>query len=399
MARRPRVALLSGTFSTYSRDLIHGIHDYLREHKPWSIYLGEYGRGEILPNWLQRWKGDGIVARVENVKIARTIVKTGLPTVDVSFGLEHSPFPRVIMDNLAITKLAAEHLLERGFTHFGYCGENQHHWSRSRQDLFVRHIQTAGHSVRSFEGVGRQNARYAWELELDAIFKWLRELPKPVGIMACHDKRGQQVLEACRRLDIPVPDEVAVIGVHNDELLCELCDPPLSSVVSNARRVGYEAAALLVQMMAGQRVPAQDYLFEPVGVATRQSTDVVAVTDVQISKAIRFIREHACDGITVDDVLHAVPMSRTVFERRFKKLLNRTPHDQILRVRIERVKTLLVGTNLTLQQIAERTGFGHIEYLSVAFKRAVGDPPSSYRKRERGLPAAMMMAYRNNSGV
>jgi LacI family transcriptional regulator len=383
MATRPRVALLGGTFNTYAREAIYGIHDYLREHKPWSIYLAEFGRGEFLPRWLHTWKGEGIIARVETEKIGKTLLKTGLPTVDLSFGSERALFPRVIMDNMVITRLAAEHLLERGFTSLGYCGYNQHHWSRFRGDLFARQIQTAGHTCHVFDGAPIRKSGYTWELEVQAICKWLSRLPKPIGILACIDACGHQVLEACRRLSLSVPDEVAVLGVHNDELLCEICDPPLSSVNSNARRVGYEAAALLDRMMAGEQVPAQTILFEPTGVATRQSTDVVAVRDVQVSKAVRFIREHACDGITVDDLLRAMPMSRTILERRFKKHLNRTPHDQILQVRIQRVKTLLVGTDLTLAQIAERTGFAHIEYLSVAFKRMIGDSPSQYRRRHR----------------
>ena len=386
MATHPRVALLSGTFSTYPREIIRGIHDYLCEHGPWSIYLAEYGRWEILPTWLPTWKGDGIIARVENETIAKTLLKLGLPTVDVSFGLERSPFPRVTMDSMVITRLAADHFLERGFANFGYCGHNQYHWSRLRGDLFARHIHAAGHTCHYFNGAPIKNVRYTWELEVEQIANWLKELPRPIAIMGCYDERGQQVLEACRRLNIAVPDEVAVIGVHNDELVCETCDPPLSSVISNGLRVGYEAAALLDRMMAGQRVPAQTILFEPLGVATRQSTDVVAVTDAQISKAVRFIREHACEGISVDDVLRAVPMSRTVFQRRFKRLLKRTPHDHILRVRIERVKTLLASTNLTLAEIAERTGFEHLEYLSVAFKRTVGDSPSRYRHRYQHRP-------------
>jgi LacI family transcriptional regulator len=197
--------------------------------------------------------------------------------------------------------------------------------------------------------------------------------------MACYDIRASQVLEACRRLGVEVPDEVAVIGVHNDELLCDLCDPPLSSVIPNARRAGYEAAALLQRMMNGERVGARNVYIRPIGVATRQSTDVVAVNDRRVSSAVRFVREHACENITVKDVLRAVPVSRSWLERRFKHHFGRTPHDQILRVRMARVRAMLATTDLPLAQIAERTGFEHVEYLSVAFKRVTGLSPSRYR--------------------
>jgi LacI family transcriptional regulator len=379
MNPRRKVALLVETSNTYAREVLHGIHSYQRERETWSMYLTEHGRGEILTDWLKSWKGDGIIARVVNEKIYRDILQTKLPAVDMSLGLEHSTFPRVVTDSLAATRLAAEHLLERGFTNFGYCGESRYHWSRLQSDLFAGQIRTAGHKCATFESMGNYSRGDGWETELDAIAKWLQKLPKPVGIMACYDIRGQQVLEACRRLNIAVPDEVAVIGVHNDELLCELCDPPLSSVIPNARRAGYEAAALLDRMMRGEKIPPQRVLLAPIGIATRQSTDVVAVSDPQLSQVVRYIREHACEGIDVGDVLKAVPMSRTSLERRFKQLLARTPLDHILRVRINHAKALLTTTDLPIALISERTGFEHVEYFSVAFKRIVGDTPGRFR--------------------
>jgi LacI family transcriptional regulator len=336
-----------------------------------------------VPQWLQTWKGHGIIARIENASISKAILATKLPAVDVSFALEHSPFPRVVTDSLETTRLAAEHLLERGLRHFGYCGDNRYHWSRIRSGLFESHICRAGHRCAIFQGVPDSGAGHRWELEMEAIADWLRRLPKPVGIMACYDIRGQQVIEACRILGLEVPDQVAVIGVHNDDLLCELCDPPLSSVIPNARRAGYEAAAMLERMMAGEPIPPQRLLIAPVGIAARQSTDVVAVHDPHLSKAVRFIREHACEGITVEDVLRAVPMSRSVLERRFKQVLARTPLDQILRVKIERAKSMLATTDLSVALVAERAGFEHVEYFSVAFKRVVGETPGSYRTRNK----------------
>jgi LacI family transcriptional regulator len=221
------------------------------------------------------------------------------------------------------------------------------------------------------------------ERELAAMAAWLRALPKPVGVLACYDVRGQQVLEACHEAGLPVPDDVAVIGVHNDELLCDLCDPPLTSVIPDARRAGYEAAALLERMMEGERVPVATRTIEPLGVAARQSTDVVAVADARVAAAVRFIRERATTGIDVSDVLRAVPMSRTLLERKFKQLLGYSPHEQIQRVRLERAKALLATTELPVAAVAERVGIEHPEYLSVAFRRATGLSPREYRTRHR----------------
>jgi LacI family transcriptional regulator len=201
--------------------------------------------------------------------------------------------------------------------------------------------------------------------------------------MACYDLRGQHVLNACRRLGVAVPDDVAVIGVDNDDLLCDLSDPPLSSVIPNTRRTGYEAAKLLDEMMCGRKVGALTHLIPPLGIMTRQSTDVLAIDDRNVARAVHYIRQHACDGITVDHVLKAVPQSRRMLESRFRKVIGRTPHEEILRVKLNRVKRLLTETDLPLEQIAERSGFTHVEYLTVAFKREVGMPPSKYRSVNR----------------
>lgn len=379
MTPRPQVALLIESSNAYARDLLHGIRSYLRSHEAWSLSLSERGRGDGMPAWLRRWRGQGIIARIESPGMAGQLRRLGVPVVDVSNGLEEPVFPRVITDSRAATRLAANHLLERGLTHFGYCGDPRYHWSNLRSRFFCEHLRAAGRSCHVY-GAGRTRpVRQDEESEFDDIGRWLSALPKPAGIMACYDVRGRQVLEACRRLGLQVPDDVAVIGVHNDELLCDLCDPPLSSVIPNARRAGYEAAAVLDRMLRGEAVPPMQILIEPIGVAVRQSTDVVAVADAGISGAIRFIRDHASDGITVTDVLRAVPMARTIFERRFKKLLGHTPHEHMLRVRLERVKLLLATTDLPLARIAERTGFDHVEYLSVAFKRVTGLTPSRWR--------------------
>jgi len=383
MTPRPRVALLIETSNAYARDLLHGIRSYIGEHRSWSIYLAEHGRGEILPRWLHRWEGDGIIARVENRQIANALERIGLPTVDVSMGLPSSPFPRVATDSQAVSRMAADHLIERGFRHFGYCGDMRFQWSILRSCFFSDYLRRQGHECSIFDGSDSPSKTDPWEREVDEIAKWLKKLPRPAGVMACDDLRAQQVIEACKQLGLMVPDEIAVIGVHNDDLLCDLCDPPLTSVIPNARRAGYEAAALLDRILRGAKAGTQSILLEPIGIATRQSTDAVFVTDTVVSQAVRYMRDNACKGITVDDVLRAVPISRTAFERRFRKALNRTPHEHIFRVKIDRAKELLSTTDLPIADIAVRAGFEHVEYFSVAFKRLAGETPARYRSRNK----------------
>jgi LacI family transcriptional regulator len=376
-----KVALLIETSNAYARGLLRGIVSYLREHRPWSLYLAEHGRGDRPPSWLPTWDGHGIIARIETPAIAQALRRVRAPIVDVSAARLIPSLPWFETDDAAFAQLAAEHLRERGFKRFAYCGYPRFNWSNWRREHFERAVRAEGGQCFIYEPT-RRFSRDDTE-QVDDLARWIRKLPKPVGVMACYDLRGVQVLDACRRLGVAVPDELAVVGVDNDELLCELAHPPLSSVIPNTHRTGYEAAALLDQMMSGKRIGGQTHLIPPLGLAARQSSDVLAIDDRHVALAVRYIREHACDGINVQDVLRAVPQARRLLENRFKKLLNRTPHEEIVRVQLSRVKQLLTETDLPLSEIAQRAGFRHVEYLSVVFRKKVGVPPSRYRAVNR----------------
>ena len=378
MEGTPKVALLIETSNSYARELLQGVRAWVRENGPWSIRLTEQGRGAAAPAWLRRWDGDGVIARVENPRIARELRATGLPVIDVSAALARLVFPRVATDAAGTAQLAASHLLERGIRHFAYCGERPFHWARRRGEAFARATRAAGGTCVLFSP---QPAPIDHEIE--EIAQWLLTLPRPVGVLASLDLRGQQVLAACGSAGLRVPDDVAVIGVHNDELMCDLCEPPLSSVVPNAHRAGYEASALLARAMAGRVLPLALHEIPPLGVVARQSTDLAALGDEKIAGAVRFMRAQASGGANVGDVLRAVPMARTALERRFKAVVGTTPHAHLRKLRIERVQQLLVSTSLPVGEIALATGFEHPEYLSAMFRRECGVSPREYRARHR----------------
>jgi LacI family transcriptional regulator len=391
---RPRVALLIESSRAYGRGLLLGVAKFVREHGRWSIFLQERSLGDVSPSWLQDWEGDGIIARVENRPMAEAIRRLGLPAVDVRYLLPKLKMPSIRTDDEAVARVASEHLLERGFRHFAFCGFDGADYSDIRRNSFAERIAEAGFRCHTFEDP--QKPRRASTLEYeehglkyeDLVASWLKGLPKPIGLMACNDIRGQQVLNACRAIGVAVPDEVAVIGVDNDEVLCDLSDPPLTSVVPNTERIGYEAAALLNRMMAGARAPKHPIFIEPAGIVTRRSTEVLAIEDRHIAAAIRFIREHASEGIDVSDVLRAVPLSRSTLERRFARALGRSPKDEILRVRLNRAKQLLAQTDFSLAMVAEKVGFEHTEYLSVIFKKKTGLTPGQFRAQSRITEAA-----------
>ena len=374
---RPAVALLIETSNAYSRDLLQGIRDYLRTHDDeWTVHLTERGRGTLNP-WFKTWQGAGIIARIDTPEIERVVRAKRVPTVNVS-GQELAPeFSTVIADGRDLARLAAEHLLERGFRHFGYCGDVRFAWSEDYRRHFVAHLRATGCACSEFDS--RPGDAANWKAERQRLVRWVEGLRKPAGVMVCYDVRGQHLLEICRQRGIAVPEEIAVIGQHNDELICSFCDPPLSSVLPDARRAGFEAAALLARMMRGRRLRARTIRIPALGVVTRQSTDVVAVQDPQLAAAVRFIRENACRGTGVPDVLRAVPMARTAFERRFRAHFGTSPYEAILRLRLQQARQLLATTRLSVAEVAARAGFSSGEYLCVAFKKHGWPSPKSFR--------------------
>jgi LacI family transcriptional regulator, galactose operon repressor len=383
MRDRRSVALLVETSNAYARGLMDGIIAYQREHELWSIYVGEQERGAKPPAWLRNWKGDGIIARIETEAIASVVRRTHLPVVDVSAARKVRTIPWVETDDRELARLAARHLIDRGFRTLAFCGEPLFNWSRWREQHFSAFAEDAGCEYLVFQGKSPSEKDYSWTRERRRLKTWVEELPKPVGVMGCYDFKGQQLLDVCRELDIAVPEQVAVIGVDNDARLCRLCTPPLSSVIPDTHRTGYEAAKLLDRMMRGEKVGTDAVLIPPLGIAERQSSDVYAIDDADIASALRYIREHACEGISVADLLRVVPLSRRMLEHRFLKLVRRTPHAEIIRIRMERAGRLLRETDLSIAEIASRAGFADANYLSVAFKKQMGVAPRAYRAETR----------------
>jgi len=380
--KRPKVALLIESSRAYGRGLLRGIRSYVQTHGPWSIYFEPHGLGEPLPAWLESWKGDGILVRITDRRTCDAVLATGLPAIDLRGSIPDTGIPLIGLDSRAAARMAFEHLRERGFRHFAFCGapRGQYRFLDQREDEFERIVHEAGFSFSCYPPHGDASPTATWDQDQTHLARWIDGLPKPVGIMACHDDRGHELLNACREVRIAVPDDVAVIGVDNDEVLCELSDPPLTSVNSNTDAIGYRAAALLDGLMRRKSSAPPLTQLEPLGVVARKSTDVLAIDDREIAAAMRFIREHACDGINVQDVLGQVALSRSTLDRRFASIFGRSPSDEITRVRFERVKQLLADTDYPLARIADLAGFEHAEHMGVIFREKTGQTPGQFRK-------------------
>lgn len=376
------VALIVESAVAPRRMMLSGVARYIQEHEPWAVYLKPFGVEKSLDKWLGGWQGDGIIAAVKD-PATDVVMHRGIPVVDVVGVLRHEHVPLVHTNDRSVGRLGAEHLLERGFRHFGFCEYEGEFWSMHRREGFEKTVREKGFECAVYgipmPGPGTGGPE-VWEQQQRGLSAWLKGLPKPVGVMASNDLMGQQLLEACQRLQIRVPEEVAVVGADNDEPICRIASPPLSSVIINDHQRGYEAAALLDRMMSGAPAPADPIYVEPAGVATRASTDIMAIEDATVVEALRFLRDHCCDRINVEDVVREVPLSRSVLERRFRKIVGRSINSEIVRLRINRAIELLTETALELKVVAQRAGFGTQSYMSAVFQAKVGKTPGSFRR-------------------
>jgi LacI family transcriptional regulator len=382
------VALIVETSMAYGREILHGVARFARESGPWTFYLEQRSLLDPMPPWLENWEGDGIISGVCSEE-PQFLKEIGIPTVDLNDQRTDRCRPHIQSDHEAIGALAAAHFLERGFQRFAFFGYPGFEWSKRSFTGFSKKISDAGFSCQQYcqaQRVSWGHQLPSWEAEIDGVSRWIASLPRPLGLMACNDFRGFQALDACHRAGVAVPEEVAVIGVDNEVLACELAYPPLSSVIPDCRTIGYEAAKLLDRMMKGEPAPETTRQIAPTGIAIRQSTDVTAIEDQCLAEALRYIRENACEGIGVDDVLEHVSVSRSVMQRRFRAGLGRTIHETITGVRLRRVEQFLVETELPYETIATRAGFSSAGYLSTVFRQATGVTLAAYRRQHSRRP-------------
>lgn len=381
MAYDRHVALLIETSRSYGRGLLRGIIRYQREHGPWSIYFEPRGINDSAPSWLKSWNGDGILARINDRRTARIIQQSRIPAVDLLAALPELGTPAAGTDNASVVELALHHFLDRGHRRFAFCGypPGVSRWMDIRRELFLRRVTAGGFSCAAFTGSQRRGSRQAWEQDQRQLTRWIKSLPMPIAIMACNDDRGLQVLDACRRADIRVPDDVAVLGVDNDEYICGLATPPLSSIDLGLEDIGYRAAQLLDRLMRGGRPSSKALLLPASDVVARQSTDALAIDDVELAAAIRYMRENACQGIRLREVTAATGLERRTLERKMKALFGRSPKEELLRIQIAEAKRLLLSTKLSIKAVATRTGFQNSRYFSRVFRCHGGLAPGQFR--------------------
>jgi LacI family transcriptional regulator len=387
----PKVALVIEKSRAFGRGLLHGIAQYANLHGPWLFYTEpeqDKKRRERPYQWLSDLNADGIIGYTWDASLIRMIVSLGVPTILRGIDKPTARTFCIMTDQAAISRMAAEHFLERGFKRFAYCGYDLM-WSQRRGQSFGKTIEEAGYPCFFYQPPKTKRPRTP-DQEQAIIGQWLQSLPKPIALMASNDDRSQDVLAACKIAGLDVPTQVAILGVDNDELICSLSYPQLSSVALGTEGAGYEAARILGKLMNGQETTAaeKEVLISPLHVVTRQSTDITAVEDRQVAEAIYFIRKHIKEMILVDDVAEAADLSRRALEQRFRKFLQHSVHEEIVRTRVNQMAGLLTDTNLPISQIARLLGYSYMNNISRYFRQQKGLSPSAYRKQlgPRKLP-------------
>lgn len=364
--------------------MLKGVAHYERTHQGWQSFLDDEARAQTDVRWLKNKKWDGVISRHTNEALVQACAELKLPLVDLNDSPPFPGVPKLRPDNVGIGHLGAEHFIERGYHHFAYSGFANNGWSQERRDGFVEALKLAGYKCAVHEVDYPGDLTPIWDgKQIAAISTWLKQLSKPAAVMACNDMRALQVLGAAQASGILVPEEVAVLGANNDSIRCELAYPPLSSVATNGFQSGYQAAEWLAQLIGQAPMDGIERRIEPLGVVTRPSSDILAINDKNVALALSYIRENATQGISVEQVLKQAFASRSQLEKKFRQFLGRSPQAEIRRVQVTKIKQLLLETDFPLKRVAELTGFEHVEYMCVVFKRLTGDSPGSYRKKNQ----------------
>jgi len=377
--RVPRVALLVETTRTYTRELLAGVRRYIAAHGPWSTFLELRALDSSPPAWLRDWDGDGILTRTFTREMADLVAATGLPAVELRATSFCGARPFVGMDNVRIGCSVAAHFIERGFRQFAAYSLQTERFFVERVRNFVSTLESHGFQCAELPESSSDSAA-DWEHSQNRLIAWLARLPKPVGIFAANDQLGVRLLEACQRAGVAVPEEVAIVGAENEETLCSFSTPPLTSVQFDGHTVGYTAAELLDRMMKGMSARRREILVPPKGIVVRASSDDLVIDDPLVARATRMIRERAMTGIHVSELCRKLNVSRSTLDRRMKSVLKRSPKQEMTRVRFREVERLLRETDLTMDVIAEQTGFTHSHYLQSAFKQIYGQTLGQFRR-------------------
>ena len=380
-----KLILLSDFSEEYGKNLLRGINRYSKDHGPWTFckmpaYYRETNGIDGLLQWAKEWEADGIIGQFYNDEEVKKFTRAGIPVIAQDFKERFTDIPNITGAYYETGKLAAEYFLKKGFKNFAFYGFNNIVWSRERAEGFEDRIQEAGYTVNHYQLKDSKTVDL-WYYKPSALSDWLKSLPKPIALMSCDDNQGHHITEAARHAGIRIPDEVAVLGVDNDEMICDLSDPALSSIELDTEKGGYEAARLMEKMIRNKVLSAPDVIVKPTQVVTRHSTDVFASKDKYVVNALKYIHGNLDKNLKVDQVLKEVPLSRRSLEKRFMLTTGYPVYEYIYNQRIEKFTQKLLETDMTIFEIALDLGLSDSKNIARQFKQIKGVTPMEYRRK------------------
>ncbi|MDB5242505.1 MAG: transcriptional regulator, AraC family [Spirosoma sp.] len=381
----PKVILLSDFSEDYGKSLLRGITAYAKENGAWvfcrmPLFFRETMGARGIIQWAQDWGADGMIAQLYQEEDAELIIRAGIPLIAQDFKERFGNVPNITGDYYETGKLGANYFLQKGYTNFAFYGFNTIVWSRERAQGFEETLRQHKHTVYYFEHEKARSGEL-WYYKPSSLSQWLKSLPKPIALMACDDDQGQHITEACKLAGIRIPEEVAVLGVDNDEVICNISDPTLSSISLAAVRGGYQAAALLDHMIVTNSLSGPSIIVRPIQVIDRESTDIFATSDPNIRQALRYIHQHIDQNLGVTDVLAQVAISRRAFEIRFQSITGSPVYQYILQLRMEKFTRQLIESDKSINELAIECGFPDAKNLARQFREIKGATPNEYRKK------------------
>ena len=378
-----KILLLTDFSSGYSRNLLKGIVRYSKEVGNWSFqrmplyYRMLYGENGVV-EWAKKWQADAIIAQLSDVNI-ELLNDLNIPIIVQNYRDRNKAVSNLTGDYFNTGVMAAKFFLNRGYRNFAFYGFKGAIWSRERADGYSHEIEKQGYKLAVLENDNKDKEE--WSYNHTVLGNWLQSLPKPVALFACDDHFALQISETCNVYNINVPDDIAILAVDNDDLLCNISDPPLSSIVLDVENGGYNAGKLLHQLITKEITEPFNIVVNPLIIERRKSTEKYAVSDKNIRTILNYIEKNYANHLSVEELVKQVPLSRRVLEKKFKEETGESLYQYIQNYRIDQFTRLLITTDYSLFEAALQSGFENYKNVSRVFRKYKLLSPAEYRKR------------------
>ena len=394
MKEKIKIAFAHNNINPRAQGIMTGITEYTHKKGNWQLIIWPDNSRESL-SFLKQRGCKGAFVSTQTARQAKELLQLGIPVIAISTLQNMFSLPFISANSKEVAELACEYFLKKKFKNFAFFGLTQAKWSRERMEYFSVYLAQAGYETHVFKKeqipITNDVTSFA-KLWIDTtltqrqqeLVKWLKQLPKPIAILASCDILACHLSNAVKEADLSIPNEIAILGVDNDQTMCNICDPPLSSIALNYKKAGYNAAKLLKRIISGQTsMRGQRIDIQPTHVETRGSTDIFAIDDPDVVQALKYIKQNSNKPLQVNEVASHVYISKRSLQSKFQKTLGRSIHEEIVQAHLEIAKAMLVETNLPIDEIASRSGFHYTSNMRRAFKQFTGLLPQKYRQQRR----------------